>query len=58
MTSSTEDEFPIMLFRSTRTVARFNEFFSHFTQLDPKYISHGNSSLEFITRGIDILKSL
>lgn len=58
MTSSTEDEFPIMLFRSTRTVARFNEFFSHFTQLDPKYISHGDSSLEFITRGIDILKSL
>lgn len=58
MTSSNDDEFPIMLFRSTRTVARFNEFFSHFTQLDPKYISHGDSSLEFITRGIDILKSL
>ena len=27
MTSSNDDEFSIMLFRSTRTVARFNEFF-------------------------------
>lgn len=58
MTSSNEDERPIMLFRSTRTVALFNEFFSHFTALDQKYISHGERSLEFITRGIDILKSL
>ena len=58
MTSSYEDLYPIMIFRSTRAVARFNEFFSHFTELDPKYISHGNSSLEFITRGIDILKSM
>lgn len=52
-----DSETPIIRFRSVRTVDHFNEFFTHILGLDSNYLISGQQSLDFIKRGLDILKS-
>lgn len=52
-----DTETPIIRFRAVQTVEHFNEFFSHILNLDSNYITSGKQSLDFIKRGLDILKS-
>ena len=52
-----DSETPIIRFRSVRTVDHFNEFFTYILGLDSNYLISGQQSLDFIKRGLDILKS-
>lgn len=52
-----DSETPIIRFRSVRTIDHFNEFFTHILNLGSDYLISGQQSLDFIKRGLDILKN-